>query len=182
MAAHGNVVAVGSSAAHDFSKPTATAITLLEGLGVAGDAHCGVTVKHRSRVARDPTQPNLRQVHLMPAELFDELAAKGYRVLPGQMGENITTRGVPLLALPVGTELHVGASAVVRLTGLRNPCTQLDKFRRGLMAAVLDHGPNGELIRKAGVMSIVIHGGIVRPDDVVGVELPAGPHRRLEPV
>ena len=116
MAAHGKVVAVGSSAAHDFSKQTSTAITLLEGLGVAGDAHCGVTVKHRSRVARDPTQPNLRQVHLMHSELFDELAVKGYPVLPGQMGENITTRGIPLLALPVGTELHVGASAVVRAT------------------------------------------------------------------
>ncbi len=182
MADSSIVIAVGSSAAHAFSKDMGTAITLLAGLGVEGDAHCGVTVKHRSRVARDPTQPNLRQVHLMHAELFDELAVKGYRVWPGQMGENITTRGIPLLALPVGAELHIGASAVVRLTGLRNPCTQLDKFRPGLMSAVLEHGPNGKLVRKAGVMSIVVAGGVVRPSDAIGVELPGGPHRALEPV
>jgi len=182
MAEPGIVVAVGSSAGHTFSKSTGIEITLLEGLGVRGDAHCGVTVKHRSRVARDPTQPNLRQVHLMHSELFDELAAKGFAVLPGQMGENITTRGLPLLALPQGTELHVGASAVVRLTGLRNPCTQLDRFKRGLMSAVLDHGPNGQLIRKAGVMSVVIAGGVVRSGDAIRVELPSGTHRALEPV
>jgi len=182
MAEPGIVVAVGSSAGHTFSKSTGIEITLLEGLGVRGDAHCGVTVKHRSRVARDPTQPNLRQVHLMHSELFDELAAKGFAVLPGQMGENITTRGLPLLALPEGTELHVGASAVVRLTGLRNPCTQLDRFKHGLMSAVLDHGPNGQLIRKAGVMSVVIAGGVVRSGDAIRVELPSGTHRALEPV
>jgi MOSC domain-containing protein YiiM len=179
---HGIVVAVGTSAGHTFSKSTGTEITLLEGLGVRGDAHCGVTVKHRSRVARDPTQPNLRQVHLMHAELFDELAAKGFDVLAGQMGENITTRGIPLLALPEGTDLHVGASAVVRLTGLRNPCTQLDGFKRGLMSALLDHGADGKLIRKAGVMSVVIAGGVVRSGDAIRVELPAGVHRALEPV
>jgi MOSC domain-containing protein YiiM len=182
MAEHGIVVAVGSSAAHTFSKATDNEITLLEGLGVAGDAHAGVTVKHRSRVARDPTQPNLRQVHLMHAELFDELSAKGYDVGPGQMGENITTRGVPLLALPVGTQLRVGASAVVRLTGLRNPCTQLDKFKAGLMTAVLDRGPDGQLIRKAGVMSVVVAGGVIRAGDAIRVELPSGAHRAMEPV
>jgi MOSC domain-containing protein YiiM len=179
---YGIVVAVGSSAGHTFSKSTGTEITLLQGLGVQGDAHCGVTVKHRSRVARDPTQPNLRQVHLMHAELFDELAGKGLDVLAGQMGENITTRGVPLLALPEGTALHIGDAAVVRITGLRNPCTQLDKFRRGLMSAVLDHDANGQLIRKAGVMSVVVAGGVVRSGDVVRIELPAGTHRALEPV
>ncbi len=182
MTEHGIVVAVGSSADHTFSKSTGAEITLLKGLGVQGDAHCGVTVKHRSRVARDPTQPNLRQVHLMHAELFDELSAKGYDVLPGQMGENITTRGIPLLALPEGTELHVGASAVIRITGLRNPCTQLDKFKRGLMSAVLDHGPDGQLIRKAGVMSVVVAGGVVRSGDAIRVALPAGTHKALEPV
>jgi MOSC domain-containing protein YiiM len=179
---YGIVVAVGSSAGHTFSKSTGTEITLLQGLGVQGDAHCGVTVKHRSRVARDPTQPNLRQVHLMHAELFDELAGKGLDVLAGQMGENITTRGVPLLALPEGTALHIGDAAVVRITGLRNPCMQLDKFRRGLMSAVLDHDANGQLIRKAGVMSVVVAGGVVRSGDVVRIELPAGTHRALEPV
>ncbi len=182
MAEQGIVVAVSSSVGHTFSKATGAQITLLEGLGVEGDAHCGVTVKHRSRVARDPTQPNLRQVHLMHAELFHELAAKGFEVLPGQMGENITTRGVPLLALPEGTKLHIGDTAVVRLTGLRNPCTQLDKFKRGLMSALLDHGPEGQLLRKAGVMSVVIAGGVVRSGDTIGVELPSGTHRALEPV
>jgi MOSC domain-containing protein YiiM len=156
-------------------------ITLLAGLGVEGDAHCGVTVKHRSRVARDPTQPNLRQVHLVHSELFEELSSKGYRVLPGQMGENITTRGIELLALPVGTELHVGATAVVRLTGLRNPCTQLDRFKPGLMSAVLERGAHGALVRKAGVMSVVVTGGVVRPGDTIGVKLPAE-YRALEPV
>jgi MOSC domain-containing protein YiiM len=178
----GLVVAVGSSTTHSFSKVTGLQITLLEGLGVQGDAHCGVTVKHRSRVARDPTQPNLRQVHLMHAELFDELSHRGFSVHPGQMGENITTRGVALLELPVGTELCFGATAVVRLTGLRNPCIQLDQFKTGLMSAVLGRSTEGKLIRKAGVMGVVVAGGVVCPGDKVGVELPAESHRALEPV
>ena len=182
MAEQGIVVAVSSSAGHTFSKTTDAAITLLKGLGVEGDAHCGVTVKHRSRVARDPSQPNLRQIHLMHAELFDELSGKGYRIQAGQLGENITTRGVDLLGLPEGAELRVGESAVVRITGLRNPCTQLDKFKSGLMSAVLDRGAEGQLIRKAGVMGVVIAGGVVRSGDAIRIELPAGAHRALEPV
>lgn len=182
MAEQGIVVAVSSSAGHTFSKAVGAAITLLKGLGVEGDAHCGVTVKHRSRVARDPSQPNLRQIHLMHAELFDELSGKGYRIQPGQLGENITTRGVDLLGLPEGTELRVGEAAVVRITGLRNPCTQLDKFKSGLMSAVLDRGTEGQLIRKAGVMGVVIAGGVVRSGDAIRIELPAGVHRALEPV
>lgn len=154
----------------------------MKGLGVEGDAHCGATVKHRSRVARDPTQPNLRQVHLVHSELFEELSAKGYAVLPGQLGENVTTRGIDLLALPTGTQLQLGASAIVQLTGLRNPCAQLDHFKPGLMAAVLGRTPRGGLVRKAGVMGIVVAGGVVRAGDVVGVRLPAEPHRHLEPV
>lgn len=157
-------------------------VRLLAGLGVEGDAHCGATVQHRSRVARDPSQPNLRQVHLLHAELFDELAAQGHAVTPGQVGENITTRGLPLLALPTGTQLRIGADAVVQLTGLRNPCHQLDRFQPGLMAAVLDRSPEGGLIRKAGVMGIVLAGGVVRPGDTVQVTLPAEPHRPLAPV
>lgn len=178
----GRVVAVSAAPAHVFSKATQASITLLAGLGVEGDAHCGVTVQHRSRVAQDPTQPNLRQVHLLAGELFDELAAKGHEVAPGQLGENITTRGIDLLHLPVDTELHLGGSAVLRLTGLRNPCVQIDQFRPGLMAAVLDRAPDGRLLRKAGVMAVVVAGGRVAPGDAVQVVLPAGPHRALERV
>ncbi len=176
------VLAVGSSPVHGFSKALAPAIRLLAGLGVEGDAHCGATVQHRSRVARDPSQPNLRQVHLLHAELFDELAAGGFQVQPGQMGENITTTGLDLLALPTGTELAIGAQAVVRLTGLRNPCPQIDRFQPGLTAAVLDRTADGALVRKAGVMAVVLAGGTVQPGDAVAVLLPAGPHRPLAPV
>ena len=178
----GRVIAVSYSAKHSFSKPNGASITLLAGLGVQGDAHCGATVKHRSRVAQDPTQPNLRQVHLIHSELFTELATKGFAVKAGQLGENITTEGVDLLALPVGTELRVGAEVVLRLTGLRNPCTQIDKFQRGLMSAVLDRSPEGKLIRKSGVMSVVLSGGVVRAGDEIRIQLPAEPHRELERV
>lgn len=176
------VVAVSASPTHSFSKRPALFVTLREGFGVDGDAHGGPTVKHRSRVARDPTQPNLRQVHLIHSELFAELEAKGFAVEAGQLGENITTAGVDLLGLPVGTELALGQHAVVRLTGLRNPCAQIDGFRRGLMAAVLDRDAAGRLVRKTGVMSVVLAGGVVRPGDGIGIRLPAAPHRPLEPV
>ncbi len=176
------VEAVHKSAAHTMSKPMQHSIRLLAGLGVDGDAHMGVTVQHRSRVAVDPTQPNLRQVHLMHAELFDELETKGFSVHPGMMGENITTRGLDLLSLAVGTRLHIGPEAVVEITGLRNPCTQLDGLQPGLMAAVLDHDAHGQLIRKAGVMGVVLTGGEVHPTDAIRVELPPPPHRALERV
>lgn len=177
-----HVVAVSVSPVHGFSKSVVNQIHLLAGLGVEGDAHCGVTVKHRSRVARDPSQPNLRQVHLVHGELFDELAAQGFIVVPGQIGENITTLGLNLLGLPVGTELRMGATAVVRLTGLRNPCAQLDAHQPGLTAAVLGRAPDGALIRKAGVMGVVVAGGCVRAGDAIGITLPAWPHRALERV
>ena len=178
----GIIEAVSRSDAHTFGKTNRDAIRLLAGLGVEGDAHLGVTVKHRSRVARDPTQPNLRQVHLVHAELHDELGAAGFVVRPGEMGENVTTRGVDLLALPTGTRLHLGGAAVVEVTGLRNPCAQLDRFQPGLMAAVLDRDEHGGLVRKAGVMGIVLAGGDLRPGDPVRIELPPEPHRPLEPV
>jgi MOSC domain-containing protein YiiM len=155
-------------------------IRLLEGLGVEGDAHCGATVKHRSRVARDPTQPNLRQVHLVHAELFDELRAKGFAVTPGDIGENVTTRGIELLALPAGAQLRLGIEAVVEVTGLRNPCAQLDGFAPGLMAATLDRDAEGRLVRKAGIMGVVLAGGVVRPGDRIDVALPPLPHRPLD--
>ena len=177
-----SVVAVSARAGHHFSKTPALNIRLLRGLGVAGDAHMGETVKHRSRVRRDPTQPNLRQVHLIHSELFDELLTKGFAIAPGDLGENVTTAGIDLLALPTGTRLHLGAGAVVEITGLRNPCIQIDNFRKGLMAATLDRDADGNLVRKAGVMSIVISEGDVRPGDTIGVELPDMPHRPLQPV
>ncbi len=176
------MLAVSAGPRHAFSKPNQLSIRLVEGIGVEGDAHSGTTVKHRSRVARDATTPNLRQVHLMHAELFDELLAAGFRVGPGELGENVTTRGVDLLALPAGTRLHLGMTAVVELTGLRNPCYQIDDFQQGLMAATLDRDANGRLVRKAGVMSIVIAGGEVLRGDAIRVELPAGPHRAMVPV
>ena len=178
----GIIIALASSASHTMQKPERDALRLEAGLGAVGDAHSGKTVKHRSRVARDPSQPNLRQVHLIHAELHDELRARGLPVEPGQMGENVTTRGVYLLALPCGTRLHLGREAVVEVTGLRNPCAQLDGIHPGLMKAVLDRDAAGELVRKAGIMSIVLASGEVRVGDAIGVELPGEPHRRLEPV
>ena len=178
----GVVTAVSRSATHTMSKPNQEGITLLVGLGVEEDAHKGETVKHRSRVARDPNQPNLRQVHLIHSELHDELRAGGFDMAPGQMGENVTTRGVDLLGLPTGTKLHLGDAAVVEITGLRNPCAQLDGIQQGLMAATLDRDAEGNLIRKAGIMGIVLAGGEVRPGDPIRVELPPEPHSPLAPV
>lgn len=178
----GTVAAVHCSASHTFSKPAQASIHLLAGLGVEGDAHLGVTVKHRSRVARDPSQPNLRQVHLIHAELHDELGPRGFHIAAGAMGENITTRGIDVLSLPVGARLHLGATAVVEVTGLRNPCAQLDTLQPGLMAAVLDRDAQGNVIRKAGIMGIILTGGVVQADDPIRVELPPLPHQPLEPV
>lgn len=176
------VVAVCRSAGYTLSKPACEAIRLVAGLGVEGDAHQGVTVKHRSRVKRDPTQPNLRQVHLIHAELHDEVRALGMVLAPGQMGENVTTRGLDVLRLPVGARLRLGEEAVVQVTGLRNPCAQLDTLAPGLMKACVFEGASGELVRKAGIMSIVLAGGEVRPGDPIEVELPAGELRPLGPV
>jgi len=178
----GIVEAVHRSASHTLTKPGQPSVRLLAGLGVEGDAHMGGTVRHRSRVARDPKQPNLRQVHLIHAELLDDLRAGGFTVTAGEMGENITTRGVDLLGLPTGARLHLGADAVVEITGLRNPCAQLDRLRPGLMAAVLDRDAQGRLIRKAGIMGIVLTSGEVRPADPIRVDLPPEPHRPLAPV
>jgi MOSC domain-containing protein YiiM len=178
----GIIEAVHRSASHTMKKHEQLSIRLLAGLGVEDDAHMGVTVKHRSRVAVNPNQPNLRQVHLIHAELHDELRAKGFTVRAGEMGENITTRGVDLLRLPVGARLHLGADAVIDITGLRNPCAQLNGIQEGLMAAVLDKDGQGNLIRKAGVMGVVLVGGEVRPSDPICLELPPEPHRLLDRV
>ncbi len=176
------VTAVSRSPMHDMSKPNADAIRLLSGLGVEGDTHQGVTVQHRSRVAQDPNQPNLRQVHLIHAELHDALRAMGFDIAAGAMGENVTTRGVALLALPRGARLRLGDEALIELAGLRNPCVQLDGLVPGLMAATLERDAVGGLVRKAGVMAVVLSDGTVRPGDAIQVILPPPPHRPLVPV
>jgi len=178
----GTVIAVSKSPSHSFSKPNQKSIKLLTGLGVEGDVHLGEKVQHRSRVAKDPNQPNLRQVHLIHAELHNELRERGFDVSAGQMGENITTRGINLLGLPPGTRLHIGKTAIVEVTGLRNPCYQLDDFQAGLMKAVLDRDEQGNLIRKAGVMGIVLTDGEVYVNDDIRVELPPETHETLKPV
>lgn len=176
------VTAVSLSPSHHFSKRPQFEIRLVAGLGVEGDAHSGEKVKHRSRVRANPDQPNLRQVHLIHTELFDELAGKGFAIGPGEIGENIATRGIDLLALPQGTRLTLGDSAVVEITGLRNPCQQLNTYREGLTQAVLDRDAAGELIRKAGVMGIVLASGTIRPNDPIAIALPPEPHLPLRPV
>ncbi|MGW7196088.1 MOSC domain-containing protein [Streptomyces chryseus] len=178
----GTVTAVSSNGEYSFTKPNRESVTLLTGLGVEGDVHAGTTVKHRSRVAQDPTRPNLRQVHLIHGELFDELRREGFTVQPGELGENITTRGIDLLGLPEGTLLHLGGEAVVEVTGLRNPCLQIDAFQDGLLKQVVGRDAEGNIVRKAGIMGVVKAGGVVRPGDRLEIVLPAGPHRPLERV
>jgi MOSC domain-containing protein YiiM len=179
MSAIGEVLAVARSSDHRFSKLVVPGIRLLSGIGVEGDCHAGATVKHRSRVKVDPSQPNLRQVHLVHSELFDELATAGFRIAAGAIGENITTRGIDLLGLPTGSRLRLGTEAVVEVTGLRNPCAQLDGFQKGLLRAVIGHDSGGEPVLKAGVMGIVVAGGEVKAGDSILVELPPEPHHRL---
>jgi len=176
----GSVVAVSRARAHRFSKPNEMSIRLLEGLGVEGDAHMGVTVQHSYHMRKDPLAPNLRQVHLIHVELFDELAQAGFVVNPGELGENVTTRGLALLDLPTGARLRIGA-AVVEITGLRNPCSQIDKFQQGLMGRLIDKS-QARVQMKSGVMGIVIAGGDIAPGDSIGVDLPPEPHRPLEKV
>lgn len=176
------VVAVCQDRRHAFSKPPVEVIRLRAGWGVEGDAHAGTTVQHRSRKRWNPTLPNLRQVHLLQAELHEEFGAAGYSVEPGDLGENVTTRGLDLLGLPVGTVLRLGAEAAVQITGLRNPCVQIDRFSAGLLALNLDRDADGNVVRRTGVMAVVLTGGEVRPGDAIRVELPTEPHQRLTPV
>lgn len=177
-----SVRAVHRDSEDRFSKDSVAAVTLIAGIGVDGDTHSGVTVQHRSRAAADPTQPNLRQVHLMHMELFDQLHQQGFDVQPGQLGENVTTAGLDLLALPKGTRLHIGATAVIEVTGLRNPCSQIDDFMPGLLKKVAYHGVDGSLVRKSGIMGVVETGGDIGPDDFIKVQLPFGTHEPLERV
>ncbi|MDD3444624.1 MAG: MOSC domain-containing protein [Zavarzinia sp.] len=176
------VIAVATSVVHGFRKQVQARIRLMAGFGVVGDAHAGVNVQHRSRVARDRNQPNLRQVHLIHGELHDELRARGFDVGPADMGENITTRGIALLDLATGTRLRFPSGALIEITGLRNPCAQLDAFRPGLTQAVLGRDAEGNLIRKAGVMAIVLADGDVSPGDRPVLQPPPVPHSPLRPV
>jgi MOSC domain-containing protein YiiM len=178
----GRVIAVSLKAKHGVKKVNQLSVRLIAGEGVEGDAHCGPTVRHRSRWRKDHTAPNIRQVHLLQVELLDELNTRGFAVTPGLMGENITTEGLDLLSLPTGTRLALGEAALVELTGLRNPCYQLDHLRPGLMAACLDRDAEGQLIRKAGVMGVVLAGGAVRAGDTITVTFPKPPHAALKPV
>lgn len=179
---HGHVCAVAADSLHHFSKRLREEIHVIAGMGVEGDAHFGAAVQHRSRVAADPSQPNLRQVHLLHAELHEELQAKGFDVSPGVMGENITSTGVGLLDLPTGSLLRIGHDALLCITGLRNPCKQLDDYQPGLLAAVLGRDDEGRVQRKAGVMAVVVESGVIRPNDPIRVTLPPKPHHRLERV
>jgi len=176
------VIAVALDAGHHFSKAVVPKIVVVAGHGVAGDAHGGETVKHRSRVKVDPSQPNLRQVHLIHAELFEEVGAQGFRVAAGDLGENITTQGIDLLGLPRGAVLRIGETVHLQVTGLRNPCAQIDSFQQGLLAAVLEKRSDGTLVRKSGIMTIALAGGTVRAGDAIAVDLPAPPFLPLERV
>ncbi|MBS4172825.1 MOSC domain-containing protein [Bacillus sp. FJAT-49736] len=177
----GEVIAVSLSKHHTFSKENQESIKLVKELGVEGDAHFGSTVKHRSRVAQNPNQPNLRQVHLIQSELFEELADR-FTIKPGQLGENITTVGINLLELPTNTILSIGESAIIKVTGLRNPCAQIDHFKPGLLKAVLDKDSDGNLIRKAGIMGVILKSGRVKQGDIIRVEFPSRPFKKLERV
>lgn len=177
-----HVAALARSASHGFSKTLCDRLRLIAGLGVEGDAHAGVTVKHRSRVAIDPDQPNLRQVHLLHSEVFDEVAALGFTLHPGDIGENITTYGIDLLSLSRGTCLHIGENVIVELTGLRNPCAQIERFQKGLLKAFVGRDADGGVVLKSGVMSVVKEGGDVRVGDAVVVVLPEGKRVRMERV
>lgn len=176
------VVSLSKDQEHRFSKQSCDSLRFLEGLGIEGDAHCGVTVKHRSRVKADPTQPNLRQVHLVHSELLSELKAQGFKVDPGTIGENVLTEGIDLLSLPKNTLLEIGAAVVLRVTGLRNPCAQLDNYQAGLTQAVLEVESNGNIVRKAGIMAVVVKGGTVHLNDLITFRLPRKPYEKLERV
>ena len=176
------VVSLSKDSTHNFSKEVTDLLLFLKGLGIEGDAHCGVTVKHRSRVKADPTQPNLRQVHLVHSELIQELQASGFNVEAGTIGENVLTSGIDLLSLPQDTRLTLGSKVVLRVTGLRNPCAQLDNYQSGLTKAVLDTDADGKLVRKAGIMAVVEEGGLVQVGDDISVQLPQEPYKTLERV
>lgn len=177
-----SVVAVSADSQHRFSKPNLGSIRVIAGFGIEGDSHAGATIQHLGPMRRDPTQPNLRQVHLIHSELHDELRELGYDVKPGELGENITTHGIDLLGLPQGTRLRIGPEAVLEVTGLRSPCQQINTFTPGLLKELIHTDPDGTVVRKTGIMSVVVTDGVIHPDDPIVVDLPAGPHVPLDVV
>ena len=179
-ALRGSVVAVAIDAKHRFSKTPRLSIILTTGNGVEGDAHYGEFVGHRYLARRNPRAPNLRQVHLIPSELFDALRNSGFDVGPGDLGENITTAGLELETLPLNTELHIGASVNIRLTGLRTPCILIDRFRSGLKGRLLGATPHQPF--QAGIMAVVSEGGEISPGDPIRAILPERPHLPLPPL
>ncbi len=178
----GRIVSLSRSPIHAFSKDGATTLRLIAGIGIEGDAHAGQRVQHRSRVAVDPTQPNLRQVHLLHAELLHDLKAKGFSIRPGQLGENILTQDIDLLGLPTGARLALGDEAEIEITGLRNPCRQIESFESGLLEHVAYRDESGNLVRLVGVMAVVLTAGEILLGDPIRIRLPAPPHRSLAPV
>jgi len=178
--AKASVLAVARDAGHNFSKPVCDSINVVTGLGVEGDAHYGKLIQHLYRIKKEPNDPNLRQIHLIHRELHEELRAKGFDIAPGDMGENVTTQGIDLLGLPRGTVLKFGEEAAVEITGLRNPCYQLNDFREGLMKACLDKAEDGSVIFKSGIMGIILKDGTIKTGDQIRVELPDGPHTPLD--
>jgi hypothetical protein len=174
-----SVIAVSSSPAYTFSKPNLPSVNLVAGIGVEGDAHSGPLIRHRDLVNQDPTQPNLRQVLLIQQEIFESLAERGHEVGAGHLGDNITTQGLDLHALPTGTRLRLGDTAVVELTGLRQPCPQIDDFQNGLTTVLRHRDAEGDMVQAAGVMSIVLDGGTVKPGDRIELDVPPEPHQPL---
>ena len=170
----GTVLSVSRDDKHRFSKPTVSSIRLVAGFGVEGDSHAGATVQHLYEKKRNPSAPNLCQVHFMAAELFDDLVPTGYTVAPGELGENVTTEGINLMSLPLGTQLHLGAQAVVSVTGMRSPCSLINGYQKGLMKQLIKTDAAGTVHRRGGIMGVVVRGGVVNPGDCIRVELPAG--------
>jgi hypothetical protein len=173
----GYVHSVSASPRHGFSKLVRESITLIKGHGVDGDAHAGAFVKHRYLARWRPRMANERQVHLINQALFEELFSEGFNVQPGNLGENVTTRGIDLLRLPLGTMLALGPTAAVELRGLRTPCVLVDRFRKGLLKALVRKGEQPRF--RAGVMGVVREGGILFPGNPVKVTISPAPWQAL---
>jgi MOSC domain-containing protein YiiM len=171
MVLRGTVVAVASKEKHEFSKRTRHAITLVEDHGVEGDVHAGRVIQHRYLAKKMPVMPNNRQVHLIASELFTELGLSGFNVSPGELGENITTAGLDLTNLPLGTRLRLGSSAVVEITGLRTPCSLIDRFQKGLKRAMIMKHEQPRF--RCGVLGVAKATGKIAPGDPIIVELPS---------
>lgn len=167
----GKVIAVCCNPEPGLPKPVVDTVHLIENWGVEGDYHAGPLVRHRYLAKKDPTKPNMRQVLLMDAVVFADLAQNDIHIGPGMMGENITIEGLAVMQLAVGTRLAIG-SAVVEVTERRSPCYQLNGIDPRLLKAVVTK-QDGQAIFKAGIMTRILQGGWVRAGDLVKVLSPA---------